>query len=200
MKINANALQRPESYDSKKADLQREQLGTFPLMTRCQKRRTDALSLLSKYYHLTYRWYCHSNILCQNAFDILMSPKIPFCLSKRLDCIAKIFCEITMKYKIYISHILITKIASTCSYSHCYIDDVANAFLFWRLSFHLWVSRSCISRGADNFYLRNSLLEMIYSYLLYLTWFHKIVLSLESLLACYYNDRWKLLLYTKTWR
>ena len=54
MKINANALQRPQSYDSKKADLQRE-LGTFPLMTRCQKRRTDALSLLSKYHHLAYR-------------------------------------------------------------------------------------------------------------------------------------------------
>lgn len=86
LKINANALQRPQSYDSKKADLQREQLGTFPHMTRCQKTRTDALSLLSKYYHLAYRWYCHSNILCQNAFDILMSPKIPFCLSERLDC------------------------------------------------------------------------------------------------------------------
>lgn len=89
MKINANAWQRPESYDSKKADhttvKRREQLGTFPLMTRCQKRRTDALSLLSKYHHLAYRWYCHSNIPCQNAFDILMSPKIPFCLSKRLD-------------------------------------------------------------------------------------------------------------------
>ena len=69
-----------------------------------------------------------------------------------------------MKYKIYVSHILITKIASTCSYSHCYIDDVANAFLFWRL-FHLWVSCSCISRGADNFHLRNSLLEMIYSFI-----------------------------------
>lgn len=55
LKINANALQRPQSYDSKKADLQREQLGTFPLMTRCQKTRTDALSLLSKYYHLAYR-------------------------------------------------------------------------------------------------------------------------------------------------
>lgn len=43
-----------------------------------------------------------------------------------------------MKYNIQISHILITKIASTCSYSYYYIDDVANAKLLylWRVYPH----------------------------------------------------------------